>query len=179
MMLPTAALEGAGATYVVPAAGVTYVVPGTTTMLPLAFGSIAFEPVPVIPVAYESGFFSFVPAANAGTATVPARNAEATSKTRPFIYGLLRGNPRFEDVSLPLQGLYPQTNQGPREPVFCSTAGFTTWVGLPLTNATIWSKMSVNWSSYSSRVTYPMCGVAITLFIASSGWSALRTGSSS
>ena len=34
-----------------------------------------------------------------------------------------------------------------------STSGFTTLVGLPAAYATIWSKMSANWISYSSRVT--------------------------
>ena len=34
-----------------------------------------------------------------------------------------------------------------------STSGFTTLVGLPAAYATIWSKISENWVSYSSRVT--------------------------
>ena len=39
--------------------------------------------------------------------------------------------------------------------------------------------MSPNWISYSSRDTYPICGVATTLSILRSGWLVSRTGSSS
>ena len=49
------------------------------------------------------------------------------------------------------------------------TTGLITLIGLPAQKAVIWSKISENWISYSSRVTYPIWGVQITLSIAKSG----------
>jgi hypothetical protein len=41
----------------------------------------------------------------------------------------------------------------PRALVAASTSGLTTLIGRPAAKARIWSKMSLNWVSYSSRVT--------------------------
>src|SRR5581483_3199691 len=46
---------------------------------------VALEPVPVMPVAGESGFFSFVPAANTVALIAPARIAESASSAGRFI----------------------------------------------------------------------------------------------
>src|SRR5262249_55575816 len=43
------------------------------------------------------------------------------------------------------------------------TFGFRALIALPAASAAIWSKIAENWISYSSRVTYPMCGMHTTL----------------
>jgi glutamate/tyrosine decarboxylase-like PLP-dependent enzyme len=50
-----------------------------------------------------------------------------------------------------------------------TTAAPMTLIGEPAAYALIWSKMSENCSSHSSRVAYPMCGVHTTFSIVSSG----------
>src|SRR5581483_7749527 len=89
-IVPVAGAVVTGAVVVGCAGTTTVGCAGTTTVLeptdaPPAFGSVALEPVPVMPVAGESGFFSFVPAANTVALIAPARIAESASSAGRFI----------------------------------------------------------------------------------------------